>query len=263
MAKNFWQIMEKYEFRLLSGAVDGFPVLVSLLSHEGGGLDRTTLATLLLRLFEDSRLLCFRRRAASNISSGNLFGGIHEQSCFFVPSKDEIELHLMTNKGSDALAYALAPRGAKEWEEIARPEWDRYIFDSYDFGEGSNSRIDTIELTGQRFRLEEAMKIIADYRALAGSESWQEFSPWSATYWKTLPKGAKVTFAATADLTVRNYTTEESRRWQTFKTWYTDPKEFQEPGYWPATEVGFGLIREERPLPISAPRLADHPPTCC
>lgn len=225
--------MEKHEFRLLLGAVESCSRLYNMLSHEGRGLDRTSLATLFLRLFKDSRLLCFRRCDSDGVHGGNLFGRLHEQKRFLSPSQEEIEEHLVSDKGPDALFYALAPRGADEWEQCARPDWSRYIFDAYDSGGevSEGKRIDTIELVGQRSRLAEAMTIIPGYRWLPGSERWQDFSPWNVTYWKTLPQGAMVTFAADADLVVRNYVTEESRRWQEFTTWYYDPPEFENPPY--------------------------------
>src|SRR5439155_21029327 len=74
--------------------------------------------------------------------------------------------------------------------------------------------------------------ILPHAKLVPGTERWEQFSPWPATYWKTLPQGAHVTFEAQGDFTMKHPHTMEEERWYEFERWYTVPDEFKQPGYW-------------------------------
>ena len=224
--------------------VDCYTTLSSGIKRDiARGLDDHALAALLHRMFENEQLLCFPFDDPS--IKGDLFQRLNETKCF-KPAVERIMLALdgprriengrILNAEEDhrhtrahGLVYGLGPRGAPRWEGIANPRWESFI--DRDYYEDNSPRR-TLKLRGQRERLEQALLLLPHMKIIPGTERWEHFSPWHATYWRTLPQGSHVTFEVDVDLTVRLQHTVEEKRWYEFLSWYTVPDEFKQSGYW-------------------------------
>ena len=89
-------------------------------------------------------------------------------------------------------SYYLTPSGGAYWESIAHPNWDKFLkLDSLE-----NPREGKV-IGAKREIIEEllALNLLRGlYKQIPGTEVWKVMEPWSATYWKTLPKGYEVIY---------------------------------------------------------------------
>ena len=206
--------------------------LYAVISDLARGLDVSSLAALLDRMFRSGELLCFRFR--DPLVTCGLFEHLLE-SPHLTPSVEEISSHLTEDHGQDAFVYGIGPLGAKRWEEVAKPKWDRYIeFErDYEYAPSEfNATMGKFFLKGQRTRLEEGLFLLPNEQFMPGSDVWEHFMPWPATYWKTLEEGDCITFNAQIDPTVRVELTLKEEKWAAFSRWYDFPEEFKQSGYW-------------------------------
>jgi hypothetical protein len=86
--------------------------------------------------------------------------------------------------------YGLTAAGGAAWEEVARPDWDRYIDSSFgiDPDEGEVICADPARAEGFVF------SPYQEHPPLADSLRRDRLEPWPATYWKTLPSGHRIAF---------------------------------------------------------------------
>jgi hypothetical protein len=86
------------------------------------------------------------------------------------------------------LDYYLTPEGGAYWEKLSNPDWDRFFIINID----KNLRYPQGILGAQQKivkKLFERDCYLFMHKHIPHTETWQIFTPWSATYWKTLPQG--------------------------------------------------------------------------
>jgi hypothetical protein len=94
---------------------------------------------------------------------------------------------------SEKLGYCLTAAGAAVWEQIAKPDWGRYMNDQWDFdeeGDGGHLEI----AVGSSQMLDYVLEHGPCYWEITiagGAKDRSVLKPWEATYWKTLPEGHK------------------------------------------------------------------------
>jgi hypothetical protein len=117
----------------------------------------------------------------------------------FLPTETEIAAGV--TGGLDA-SYGLTSQGGARWEEAAKADWRRYIDEIYG-PEDSTGEIQAPygeqvgEITGSSREIVEAYFSGIKFNgvvARAGTEIWDSFSPWAATYWKKLPEAHRVRY---------------------------------------------------------------------
>lgn len=177
--------MDKNEYWLLDSVVEGWYPIGWLVSAdvEGAfnkpnhGLNRDELISVLDSLFQRGDLLA--ERMEKSVSKG-----------FFIPTQKEIEDAL---SGRLDCSYGLTSQGGARWEEVSRPQWERYLtaWVYADPLEGG-------EITGSDRQMVEKYDSLSHYylgvSAVPGSKLWDVLEPWQATYWKVLPLGHRVRF---------------------------------------------------------------------
>ena len=130
----------------------------------------------------------------------------------FVPDRHMILQSI--NQGLPKLSYWLTPKGGEAWEELAKPDWSRFVVPDMNDGDehllfgGSDDAIDEYI----RFCIPNAADVTEISRA--------KLLPWEATYWKTLDRGC--------ERRVRLSETAETAGWwvSTVMNWYTLPERF-------------------------------------
>jgi len=106
----------------------------------------------------------------------------------FVPTMEEVRAALARTAGC-YMYYGLTAQGGARWEQASAPRWDWFVDASWDLEEGEITAT-TRELAGRYL----ARKAYDGIEVVAGSEQWQELTPWPATYWKSLETGHKVSY---------------------------------------------------------------------
>src|SRR5215212_12115688 len=167
--------MDKGEYWLLNSAVEAWYPLVWLVcdnveevfNKRHHGLERDELVSVLAELFERGDLLA--QRVEKFIEKE-----------IFTPTRAEIEAAL-----DDRVRcyYGLTSQGGARWEEVSRPQWDRYI------SAGVYTEPNEGEIIGSDRRLVEEYDSLSHYvwalSVVADSRRWDVLQPWEATYWKT------------------------------------------------------------------------------
>lgn len=99
------------------------------------------------------------------------------------------------------LTYWLTPSGAEAWEQFARPDWDRYIDESYPSEDSSGRPRKTGLVTSARrecvedfLRQAHHLGFVVDHDTV----HWTEIRPFEVRYWKSLPVGHQAEFAILA-----------------------------------------------------------------
>ena len=106
----------------------------------------------------------------------------------FVPTMEEVRAALARTAGS-YMYYGLTAQGGARWEQASAPRWDWFVDALWDVEEGEIAA-STRERAGRYL----ARKAYDGIEVIAGSEQWQELTPWPATYWKSLETGHKVSY---------------------------------------------------------------------
>lgn len=204
--------MDKNEYWILDSVVESWDSLKCLVSEdiEGAfnkrshGLNRDELVDVLDRLFQRGCLLA--KRMEKSISKG-----------FFIPTRKEIEEAF---DGRLNCFYGLTSQGGARWEEVSRPQWERYISDSVyaepQEGEIIGSDRDLVEQYDLLSRVDSEISIVP------GSKHWDVLRPWQATYWKELPVGHRLRFKY--EWVERKAQPIDPKIWASFKAiknWYT------------------------------------------
>lgn len=106
--------------------------------------------------------------------------------------KSEIE-NIFNQENYDFL-YKLTPKGGAKWESFTHPNWDIFLSKIL-FYDGSG--LEKLEFMSRyKHTLESKLAFDAltrNLQHLPGSEVWEVLEPWKPTYWKTLPRGYRVT----------------------------------------------------------------------
>lgn len=97
----------------------------------------------------------------------------------------------------EQLGYCLTVAGAALWEQIAKPDWDRFMTDQWYSDEQGTGR--HVEITvGSSQMLEDVIEhgpSCWGITIVSGADDRSIYKPWEATYWKTLPEGHRVTLS--------------------------------------------------------------------
>jgi len=177
--------MDKDEYWLLDSAIESWHSLASLVSEdlESGfnkrthGLNRDELISVLNCLFRRGDLLAHRMEKFV----------VKEE---FIPGQTEIEEAL---SGRLNCFYRLTLQGGARWEEVSRPQWERYLTawvyaDPQEGGEIIGSDLQMVR------KYDSLSQYLLGVTAVPGSKRWDVLKPWEATYWKQLPLGHRVRF---------------------------------------------------------------------
>ena len=111
-----------------------------------------------------------------------------ERDEIFVPTMEEVRA-AFAHTADHYIYYGLTAQGGARWEHASAPRWDRFLDTLRDLEEG--------EITAGTRELAERYLASQAYNGIeivAGSEQWQELTPWPATYWKSVRTGYKVSF---------------------------------------------------------------------
>ena len=175
--------MDKDEYWLLDSVVESWCPLRWLAAKNVGevlnkrdhGLSRDELITLLNRLFQRGDLLARR-----------MGKGVEKQR--FTPTQTDIQEAL---SGRLDCSYGLTLQGGARWEDVSKPQWERYLTDWVyaDPREG--------EIVGSDVRMVKKCVSLSvpGVSVVPGSKHWDVLKPWQATYWKVLPLGHRVRYS--------------------------------------------------------------------
>lgn len=93
--------------------------------------------------------------------------------------------------------YGFTPAGATVWEQFARPDWDRYIDESYPSEDSSGRPQEMGVVTSARRDCVEAFLREAHHLGVVidhDTVRWTEIRPFEVRYWKSLPMGHRAEF---------------------------------------------------------------------
>jgi hypothetical protein len=131
-------------------------------------------------------------------------------------------------------SYYLTPQGGAKWEEMAHPDWNKFLIANFlsifPYEEG---------IIGTERKIIEQLlavdSLILIHEHIPGTEKWNILEPFQATYWKTLPRGYHVSCEHkssnfcpwelddnTPAEIVEEYK-QASQWYENMKKWYTDP----------------------------------------
>lgn len=114
----------------------------------------------------------------------------------FIPIPEEIEAHL---NDDFHFLYKLSSKGGVLWEKWSHPNWEHYFL--WLHGLTNKKGKLAVKLTCADKNLASELMNNSVYAGIGnyilGSEKWETFSPWRATYWKILPKAYRVRYLAT------------------------------------------------------------------
>jgi len=222
--------MNKFEYWFLDTAVEmiiGVSWIIPDQQYGLLGINRaplnlsiTEIAHILYSLFQQGDLLAF------GPSDTDDFDLIEK----FAPSLSEIEDAL---EEKFPLAYFLTPQGGEKWESVSKPKWEQYYiwtqgFDVIDEGQlicANREIAEKLLASSHLFSYGNCRNYI-----IPGTQVWEILTPWTATYWKTLPIGYYVCYQKRTveidenqlsfELKERETKAEEERRF--LRKWYTD-----------------------------------------
>jgi hypothetical protein len=150
--------------------------LEALLNRGHHGLDPTGVANTLRHLLRENLIVLAPREGEARLD-------------------DEEELRQLVEVAyrgrlSKTTYYELTAAGGAAWEQVARPNWERYIDASFriDPDEGEVICADPARAEWYAFSPHQESAPLAD------SIRRDRLEPWPATYWKTLPVGHRIRF---------------------------------------------------------------------
>jgi hypothetical protein len=204
--------MDEAEFWLLDVVVKGrvyldwllWEHLEEALNRPGHGLDPDALLDMVDRLFRGGFLdFVGSPRGCDCGDSGR---SLH---------RSEIEAAL--HGSGPCISYGMTSRGGARWEAVAKPDWSRFL------DELTGIDPDEIEVSGlDRDRVASHLRRHVRTAIVPGSERWEELIPWEATYWKTFPRGYRVTVAWQREAPNKAPDWDSYERWI---KWYNNPFE--------------------------------------
>jgi hypothetical protein len=185
--------------------------LETFMSRPSHGLDESGVVTALVRL----------------VGAGDLHA-FNEERGEFTPTPAEIAEAV---GGSLDAEYGLTAAGGARWEEAAKVDWRRFIDETYG-PEDSTGEIQAPfgecvgEIVGGSREVVEAYFGGVKFNgviARAGTDVWDSYAPWRATYWKTMPEAHRIRFFC---ITIPPPEKEAVPDWfRQIRLWYTKPDE--------------------------------------
>jgi hypothetical protein len=208
--------MDEAEFWLLDVVVTGriqldwllWEDLEEALNRPGHGLDPDALLDTVDRLlrggFIDAEGL---RRTGDRADLGRS------------PHRSDIEAAL--HGVMPGIYYGMTSRGGARWEAVAKPDWSRFL------DESAGTDPDEVEVCGlDRDRVATHLRRHTLFAVVPGDERWDTLIPWRATYWKTFPRGYRVTTAWPEETPARKPDRDSYERWI---RWYDNPFDRRNP----------------------------------
>jgi hypothetical protein len=202
--------MDEAEFWLLDVVVMGrvrlgwllLEDLDEALNRPGHGLDPDALLDLLDRLFRGGIIDAAGPRRSGDRADSNR--SLHRPG---------IEAAL--NGFAPGTSYGMTSRGGARWEAVTKPDWSRFL------DESAGTDPDEVEVAGtDRDRVASHLRRHTLFAVEPGTERWEELIPWRATYWKTMPRGYRVTAAWQREAPDKPPDWDAYNRWI---RWYTNP----------------------------------------
>ena len=113
------------------------------------------------------------------------------------------------------MSYGMTSRGGARWEAVAKPDWSRFL------DESAGLDPDEVEVAGlDRDRVASHIRRYTRFAVVPGSERWETLIPWQATYWKTIPRGYRVTVGWPREAPTKAPDWDGYERWI---QWYNNP----------------------------------------
>ena len=204
--------MDEAEFWLLDVVVEGRVHLDWLLMEDLGealnrpvhGLDPNALLDLVDRLFRDGIIDAYPYEPQRGDDREEVRRSLH---------RSEIEAAL--HGCGPGLAYGMTAHGGARWEAVTKPDWSRFL------DEWAGTDPHDVEVAGlDRDRVASHLRQHTLWPVVPGTERWETLIPWQATYWKTFPRGYRVTADYQGEVPVPDWDAYE--RWI---HWYDNPFE--------------------------------------
>ena len=174
------------------------------LNRPGHGLDPDALLDMVDRLFRGGFIDAAGPRRGGE--PGDLGLSLH---------RSEIEAAL--HGYGPGLSYGMTSRGGARWEAVAKPDWSRFL------DESAGLDPDEVEVSGlDRDRVASHLRRHTLFAVVPGSERWETLIPWQATYWKTVPRGYRVTVGWPREAPTKAPDGDGYKRWI---QWYNNPFE--------------------------------------
>ena len=130
-------------------------------------------------------------------------------------SLDRSEIEAALHGCGPGFSYGMTSRGGARWEAVAKPDWSRFL------DESAGLDPDEVEVCGlDRDRVAAHIRRHTLFAVTPGNELWKTLIPWQATYWKTLPRGYRVTAGWQHEAPTKTPDWESYQRWI---QWYTNP----------------------------------------
>jgi len=202
--------MDEAEFWLLDVVVTGrvhldwllWEELEVALNRPGHGLDPDALLNLVDRLFRGGFIDAYGPRCSDDRE--DLGRSLH---------RSEIEAAL--HGCGPVMSYGMTSRGGARWEALAKPDWSRFL------DESAGLDPDEVEVAGlDRDRVASHIRQHTLFPVAPDSERWETLVPWEATYWKTMPRGYRVTVGWQLDAPTKATDWDDYKRWI---HWYDNP----------------------------------------
>ena len=181
------------EYWILETVVEGrFPVADLMdndidvtLNKKGHGLTRTALLETLHRLI-----------ASGLISAENEVDGMISTHQHIERALNEPIRRIPRVGERKRTYYQLTPEGGAQWEAFAAPDWEKYIYRTFQLPDDSEQVIREV-ICADKTLLDRYFKSQCFYNAkhvsLATVE-WDYIAPWDVTYWKQLEGAHRVRF---------------------------------------------------------------------
>ncbi len=105
----------------------------------------------------------------------------------------ESEIENILNQENYDFLYKLTPKGGVKWESFTRPNWDIYLPNISFHDHNDIAKIELMNAKKHVLETSLAIGLLRNEWHRPGSEAWECLEPWNPIYWKTLPKGYRVT----------------------------------------------------------------------
>lgn len=124
-----------------------------------------------------------------------------QERIVYKPTRQELEGHLFSTMerwimAPEQVYYGMTALGGTVWEQLSKPQWERYFDELYD------SDPHTGEIIARTSELAEQVLWTCPYlpfieHITPNTEKRDVIQPWHATYWKILPEGYRIRFMFT------------------------------------------------------------------
>jgi len=211
--------MDKHEYAIFTNCAEWPFPLYNVLLDIGRDIDVAAAASLFHRLFVRGDLFArtstHRRFGKSGDNASNFSRDRFGQGPI-IPCVEQVETAILIDE--PPLVFGMTEQGAKRWEALARPDWDRYVNVSETCLDSNGAEFETNLSALTRSRLEMAVQAGYLGTCMLGSEKWEPVSPWHATYWKAFPTGWHLRLRTRIDWEI--YKGERAAEMANFFTWF-------------------------------------------